>query len=149
MGDFHRDVGQAFELSVPVAGDAMPNRQLMTSRFHQEHERTYGHKADNEPVELVSVRVIAKVVMEDRYYRAKQPGADRPQKTTRCRRRAYFGPEFGARETLVLSRGDLAREPTEGPVIIEEYDSTCVVPPGCKAGVDDANNLIIMSSAER
>jgi N-methylhydantoinase A len=144
-----RYVGQAFELLVPVDGDAMPDRQLMTSRFHQEHQRTYGHKAENEPVELVSVRVVAKVVMEDRYYRPKQAGADQPQKTTRSRRRAYFGPEFGARETLVLSRGDLARESTEGPLIIEEYDSTCVVPPGCKAGVDDANNLIIMSSAER
>jgi N-methylhydantoinase A len=30
-----------------------------------------------------------------------------------------------------------------GPLIIEEYDATCVIPPGCEASLDDWGNIII------
>ena len=33
--------------------------------------------------------------------------------------------------------------PRNGPVIIEEYDSTCVVPPGWQAVLDPAGNIIL------
>ena len=46
-------------------------------------------------------------------------------------RDAYFGPVAGRLATAVWPRSALRREPRAGPLIIEEYDATTVVPPGC------------------
>jgi N-methylhydantoinase A len=57
-------------------------------------------------------------------------------------RAAYFGPQEGWLDTPVLSRGDLAT-PREGPCIIEEYDATCVIPPGARASLDPRGSILI------
>jgi len=57
-------------------------------------------------------------------------------------RRVYFGQRDGWTVTQVLSRGDLAT-PREGPAIIEEYDATCVVPPGARAALDASGNIVM------
>ena len=56
-------------------------------------------------------------------------------------RKAYFG-DHGWLETPVVSRADLATA-RSGPLIVEEYDSTCVVPPGARAERDAAGNIVI------
>jgi N-methylhydantoinase A len=45
-------------------------------------------------------------------------------------------------ETPVLRRSDLSATRT-GPLIVEEYDATCVVPPGARAGLDAGGNIVI------
>jgi N-methylhydantoinase A len=57
-------------------------------------------------------------------------------------RRVYFGPASGWLATPILSRADLAT-PREGPAIVEEYDSTCVVPPGARAALDGWDNIVM------
>ena len=57
-------------------------------------------------------------------------------------RPAYFGPDQGWIETRVVRRSDLA-QPTDGPLIVEEYDATCVVLPGWRASLDAARNIVI------
>jgi N-methylhydantoinase A len=57
-------------------------------------------------------------------------------------RRAYFGPQSGWIDTPVLRRGDLAT-PRSGPCIIEEYDATCLVPPGGTVSLDRYANIVI------
>lgn len=42
----------------------------------------------------------------------------------------------------MLDRADLATA-QPGPCIIEEYDCTCVVPPGCVAELDPFGNIVI------
>ena len=42
----------------------------------------------------------------------------------------------------MLSRADLAGG-RAGPLIVEEYDATCVVPPGAHAELDGAGNIVI------
>jgi N-methylhydantoinase A len=42
----------------------------------------------------------------------------------------------------VLRRADLARAKA-GPLIVEEYDATCVVPPGWTAELDSSGNIAI------
>ncbi|MEQ9640205.1 MAG: hypothetical protein RIM84_09295 [Alphaproteobacteria bacterium] len=56
-------------------------------------------------------------------------------------RQAYFG-EFGWLETPVLRRSDLAGG-IAGPAIVEEYDATCVIPPGWRAGLDDYGSILL------
>ena len=57
-------------------------------------------------------------------------------------RPAYFGRTLGWQETPVLPRSALAA-PRRGPVIIEEYDCTCLVPPGTTASLDAFGNIVI------
>jgi N-methylhydantoinase A len=50
-------------------------------------------------------------------------------------------------DTPVVSRRDLLGKPMSGPLIIEEYDATCLVLPGYSARVD--KNAIIDIRVEK
>ena len=125
---------QAHELTIPYVDDL---RDLATN-FSEEHARTYGHEASIESVECVALRVAARIPVEGvQTYDllASLRDSDRPP----GRRDAYFG---AARlETPVVTRWDVLQAPRPGPLIVEEYDSTCVVPPGWHARVDTRGNL--------
>ena len=55
----------------------------------------------------------------------------------------YFGPGTGLVETPVIGRGRLGAEACSGPLIIEEYEGTSVVPPDCTARLDALGNVVI------
>lgn len=141
-----RYTGQAHELTVdcPSAGGA-PDFPALIDAFGDEHERTYGHQAEAEAVECVTLRLIARV-SEDRPDRQAAPS--RAAKGTQPDRQVYFGPSHGVTETRVIDRPDL-KTPVPGPVIIEEYDSTCIVPPDWTASLDAAGNIVLTKEAAR
>ena len=58
-------------------------------------------------------------------------------------RTAYFGPGFAEVTTPVLSRAMLTATPREGPLVIEEYEGTVVVPPAARASLDEWGNIDI------
>jgi N-methylhydantoinase A len=131
-----RYVGQAYELTVP-ANAADP--AAITAAFHQEHLRTNGHMAADEPVEMVSIRVIARVPTPE----PPSPVAQRGAIGVARNRDAWFGPSHGLLTTSILGRNDLIGRRLPGPLIVEEYDATCVVPPGAIASIDAWHNLVI------
>ena len=131
-----RYAGQAYELTVRADG-ASPAE--IAEAFHHEHLATNGHMAPGEAVELVSLRVSARVPTPDQ----SGPGEWPRVAPLETRRMAYFGPAFGLLETRILRRQDLAERSIAGPLIIEEYDSTCVVPPGTTASLDAWRNIVI------
>ena len=57
-------------------------------------------------------------------------------------RRAYVGPALGWLGTPIIPRAALATL-HEGPCIVEEYDATCVIPPGARAALDPLGNILI------
>ena len=57
-------------------------------------------------------------------------------------RMAYFGSRWGAIDTPVVARTSL-REITRGPLLIDEYDSTVVVPPATRVWLDDLQNVVM------
>lgn len=136
-----RYVGQGYEL--PVAITALPKAaadiETLTELFGQEHERTYGHRAHDEPVEFVNLRLIARVDSGKRPTIRAQ-GKDREPQPDRL---AYFGDIHGELSTPVITRSQLDASPRQGPMIIEDYDATTVVPPGSKARIDADSNIRI------
>jgi len=64
-------------------------------------------------------------------------------------RRAFFGPAHGAITTPVITRGSLAATPRPGPLLIDEYDATTLVPPGCDARLDAHGNIVISTGGPR
>jgi N-methylhydantoinase A len=135
--------GQTFDLVVPLPYAPLDRRRLadLAEAFGEEHERTYGHRAGTEePVELVAIRVIAQGIGEERPPHG--VAAHRETAQPSDARRAYFGPDIGWQETPVLDRAALAT-PHDGPCIIEEYDATCLVPPGSSAQLDAHGNIVL------
>jgi N-methylhydantoinase A len=138
-----RYVGQAFELPVAVPdGELQPGlAEHLEEEFHRIHERTYGHRTDN-VMEIVNLRVVARVPSDATTGLAYAPGTNGVAHRA-ATRPAYFGPEHGVRETPVLRRDELSDTFLPGPLVIEEYDATVVVPPGCNAMRDTLGNIVI------
>jgi N-methylhydantoinase A len=138
--------GQSFELEVPVPAGMIDGAALaaIEEAYSAEHEKTYGHRAGaDEPVELVTLKVVGRGVPDvPRAALAAMAGLPEGVVISEPSRQAYFGPVHGWRETRVVNRADLA-EPRRGPCIVEEYDSTCVVPPGSLASLDRFGNIVI------
>ncbi len=133
--------GQSFELTVPLppAWTDEALRELAVN-FGREHERTYGHQAEGDPIQMVNLRLTARVLRPvDR--RAIRLEEDRT--TLGGERRAYFGLAHGAMATAVITRGQLAATPRPGPLLVDEYDATTLVPPGCAARLDPHGNIVI------
>jgi N-methylhydantoinase A len=138
LGDF-RYAGQAYELTVPCDGGLA----AAVETFHAEHERTYGYRSESESVDLVNIKVLAAApprgADEAGAHLAPAPGGHRAPSS----RRAFFGRAHGHIDTPVIDRADLPARAMAGPVIIEEYDATCVVPPGTAVRLDDGGNIEI------
>jgi N-methylhydantoinase A len=136
--------GQSFELRVPVAAGRLDRAALaaIEEAFGVEHERTYGHRAGiDEPVELVTLEVIGRgIPAEPRAQSAASASLALDIAIATPLRRAYFGPRTGWLEAAVVNRSSL-RTPHEGPCIVEEYDTTCLVPPGWTARLDEFGNI--------
>jgi N-methylhydantoinase A len=64
-------------------------------------------------------------------------------------RKAYFSREEGLIDTPVIERGDLGLKPRSGPLIIEEYEGTTIVPPDATAVRDGFDNIVITLTQER
>jgi N-methylhydantoinase A len=136
--------GQAYELPVTVeSGDTLA---AVLERFHSEHERTYGHRSDGDPVDVVSIRIYARVLPRDAsmtYSKLTKRGALTGRASPESRRRAYFGRAHGFIDTPVIGRAALGDNWRSGPLIVEEYDATCIVPPRARARLDALGNIEI------
>ena len=137
-----RYVGQAYELTVQAPGDRLGGSgvALLEDRFHDEHERTYGHKAPDEAVEIVNLRLTARAASSQSLPITPIAGAYSQERTSRD---VYFGPDHGSLETPIVSRSDLTATRLDGPLVVEEYDVTTVVPPGSSARLDEWSNIVI------
>ncbi len=140
-----RYAGQSYELTIPLPAGAVTPQTLadLSEAFGREHEKTYGHRAssDQEAIELVNIRVIGSGLQErqialtgDRIIARAAPAGSR---------QVYFGPRYGFLETPVMDRPALPTQPTRGPLIVEEYDATTVVPPNWQAARDPAGNIVL------
>jgi N-methylhydantoinase A len=128
----------AFDLDVPDAND-------LAARFHTQHLQVFGHAAAGEAIETVSLRVRAWVPtprpsFAHMYASSEDPGRDA---TDKSQREVYFGPDGGRRLTRVIARGELGEHELAGPLLIEDSDTTVVVPPGVCVRVDRTGSIIL------
>ncbi|HMA45641.1 MAG TPA: hydantoinase/oxoprolinase family protein, partial [Frankiaceae bacterium] len=125
-----RYAGQSYELTVPADDPA--------ARFGAEHERRYGWRADDRPVEVVALRVVATV--PGRPPELSAPPADPAAR--RGRRRALVGDAWAEVEVVpraALGPGDAVR----GPAVVDFAEATCVLRPGWTGTVDGAGTLVL------
>jgi len=141
-----RYLGQGYHLEAPVPGGAIDRRALdgMCEAFHAAHEATYGFRNPGEPIELVNIRVTATGRMDKPAFQATKEGG-KDAGIARTGSRDVYSRETGKAEPYVLyDRAKLqAGNEVVGPAIVEQPDSTTVIPSRYRARVDGYLNLLI------
>ncbi|GFG51814.1 methylhydantoinase [Mycolicibacterium agri] len=144
-----RYVGQGYELNVPLSGWAGCDLAAIPELFHAAHAERYGHANRDEPVEVVTLRIMA----VGAYGRTEfappttaQPGG--VERATVARRQVRI-PGFPAvqmpvYERSLLQRGDLI----DGPAIIRQMDSTTVLLADQRAAVDAGGDMLITDGGQ-
>jgi N-methylhydantoinase A len=136
-----RYVGQAFEVTVPLSeSDASGmTAERLSGLFGEEHHRIFEFsKPPNDPVEIVSFRVGAKVAptaipnLGDGFTATNEEGIDidmldRGERLT-CR---------------VLPRSAVPATAMAGPLLIEDGTSTIYAPPGWVTATDPHGNIVM------
>ena len=134
--------GQSYEVAVLVPSLQGPHDlDDLVKRFHDAHQRRYGHMAQAEAVEIVNFQVTAIGRIPKPATRTFDPGTGlRPQTPFEIRRASFSATN--ACDVPVLRRRDLRPGVRiEGPAVIEEQTSTIVLYPGQRARVDDYLNI--------
>ncbi len=143
-----RYVGQAYEVNVPVPEGDVDEAFMagVISCFHAEHDRLFAHSSESDPVEFVSLRLVATGTVDAPTLRSQEAASGPVQASSR--RQVYF-EETGFVDCPVFERSELkpGAEFT-GPAIIEQLDSTTVVHPGMGLTVDEWGNMIIEVGGE-
>jgi N-methylhydantoinase A len=136
-----RYVGQSYEIEVPIETDwlARGGAPRLREAFHRAHERVFGHADPRAPVEVVNLRV------QLRGARPRVPLSEVARGTgavpTGARTAWIDGRRVEARvyERATLGHGDRL----VGPAIVEQPDTTVLVPGGHLADVDLFGNLLV------
>jgi N-methylhydantoinase A len=130
--------GQGYELNIPASG------AKVLARFHDEHQRRYGYHHASREIEIVTLRLRARL-------RAPRPNftralAHRLRGNSRLNPIEHAPVIFQAKtiSTPVHERSDLqSGRILRGPAVITEYSATTVVPPRKAFHLDAHGNLII------
>jgi N-methylhydantoinase A len=137
----YRGQQSSINVELPAGGDRIAGA---VRNFHARHEELYGFRAEGEPVELVNVRVNA-------VGRLERTGASEPPAAGRAAapepagsRRSALGEGGAEVDTPVYARAAVgAGAVLAGPAIVEQDDTTIVVPAGWEARGDRYGNLIM------
>ena len=114
--------------------------------FHDIHEREYSRRFEDSDIEVPNIRVRGIGLMPELSTPEVEAGDESPDEALRHEGEAWF-----------LVNGALENVPTRyyerealragnrlvGPAIVNQYDSTTVIPPGVEAHVDRYGNLVI------
>jgi N-methylhydantoinase A len=131
--------GQSFELRVSIDKLFLNDTSLqeLRGRFEREYERVYGSSAkSNDPIEIVAIRLVGRGNQRSEAAFREFQGSV----SMSSRRDAFFGGQM--LDAPVVSRQSLSTA-NRGPLLIDEYDSTTVVPPGMYACLDQHENILL------
>ena len=138
--------GQGYELNVPATDRDRDNDNVI-ARFHDEHQRRYGYHHAGREIELVTLRLRARLRTpqqsqpEPKVARPRRGG--KPPSTAPAERAPVFFHDQAV-STPVFERGDLVPGRfMSGPAVITEYSATTVIPAGKRFWVDASANLLI------
>jgi N-methylhydantoinase A/oxoprolinase/acetone carboxylase beta subunit/N-methylhydantoinase B/oxoprolinase/acetone carboxylase alpha subunit len=126
--------GQSWDIEVDLPDEQIDAAAMnaLAARFEDEHERTYGVREDaNAPIEIRALRLA--VLGGERADGAGPGDTDAAPRQQSKQRTIDFRDDNGAVSTEVCRRGDVTVDGREGPLAVDEYDTTVVVPPGWHA----------------
>jgi N-methylhydantoinase A len=137
-----RHEGQGYEIRVPVTTSAGDFPGSMLAAFDEVYRALYERPGPHVPVEAVNWRVVSSGPRpEFQLARAPESGTGDTRKGSRP---VWFPEAGGYVETDVHDRYAMGPELTlDGPVIVEEHESTFVIPPGARCAVSADGSLVV------
>ena len=139
-----RYVGQNFELSVPIPAGPVDTAVLRSAdeAFHDVHRRMYGYDQRDKEIELVTFRIAARLPVARPQLRGTRRTSRGGGPDAAARRPVFFEAAGAFVDCPVHAREGLDEgDHLEGPAVIEQMDTTTVVPPDFCLDVDDLLNL--------
>jgi N-methylhydantoinase A/oxoprolinase/acetone carboxylase beta subunit len=143
-----RYLGQGYELRVDVGSGAIDDAwvEKLRADFHDIHEREYSRRFEDADIEVPNIRVRGIGLMPALQTPEAEQGDESPDAALRLEADAWFLVD-GALEqvpTRYYDREALrAGNRLDGPAIVNQYDSTTVIPPGVAAHVDRFGNIVV------
>jgi len=138
--------GQASELSIPVPEGELGQPQLaaLADDFATAYKKTYGYNLPGSPLNVVNLRLVATIpsqrpALSESYTKEYQTIDTRAQPM----RKAFWGKKHGMIDTPILELDEVEEKAREGSLLVDCYDTTIVVPPGCSLARGFLGNLII------
>jgi N-methylhydantoinase A len=142
-----RYVGQGYELKIPFPDGELDDKALalVWDRFHEAHQREYGHCFRANPIEVVNIRLSGAGAMPKIKTLTAPQGTSLEKARLRTGECVFrVGSELKPLETVFYRRDQLPVGVSfNGPAIVLQKDSTTVVPPGWIAANDRIGNLIL------
>jgi N-methylhydantoinase A len=139
-----RYLGQSFDLTIPVDADVLADSTAgaLRSRFNDIFEQVYGYRDDAATLEVLDVRATAVgVTPKPKIASIGADGEGTRGGATSGQRRIFLDGRFW--DAQVLDREALqSGTHFSGPAIIEQYDTTTLVPHGFAVIVDRFGNLV-------
>lgn len=137
--------GQEFSIPVPIPAEYIDkaDTRLIRRVFDELHNRRYGYQAEDQPLEIVNVRLTASGKRKQLAF--PKSGAARSESPLVGKRIVYLGiDDREGTECPVYSREKMASGYSlVGPAIIQEYASTTVLFPGDEVTVAETGELMI------
>jgi N-methylhydantoinase A len=134
-------VGQSYPLRIRVPADRSGVFDHLEAEFHALHRSLYGFASPGEATMIVNLRVTALGKVDRPALKQVVRGDGDPAQAMKGRRSVDFGAPI---DCPIYERGGLeAGDAVAGPAIIEQMDTTIVVPPGARALVDISGCLVI------
>jgi N-methylhydantoinase A/oxoprolinase/acetone carboxylase beta subunit len=143
-----RYLGQGYELRVE-AGTGAINAEWaakLAADFHDAHEREYSRRFEESDIEIPNIRVRGIGLIEPLSMPEVPSSDESVEVALHHERDAWFRVEGELRElpTRFYDRDRLgAGHRIEGPAVINQYDTTTVIPPGLTAEIDRYGNIVI------
>jgi N-methylhydantoinase A len=141
-----RYVGQGYELSVPIPEGPVDGgtAAALRSAFDRVYGHRYGYSDPTAAVELVTAAVTVTGAGPEVRLGEQPPGARDIAQARKPSRSVYFPETRGYVECAIYDRARLPVGGTiPGPAIVEEPESTTVLPPGTTAEIDRWANLLV------
>ncbi|MBK18664.1 MAG: hypothetical protein CMM52_07490 [Rhodospirillaceae bacterium] len=146
-----RYTGQGYELRVSLdglggeGGLASDDMASARDRFDDRHAQIHGHAAKDRPVEIVSYRVRLRVAVPkyEPVPADEVKEIDAPADAVKGTRMVFFDAEEATETTLFERDGLPIGARIDGPAIVEQFDSTIVVPQSWVGRIDGFGNLIL------
>jgi len=143
-----RYLGQGYELRVDAPAGPIDHDWIekVRSDFHDNHEREYSRRFEQSDIELPNVRIRGVGLMPPLKTVEVEHGGELSDAALRHEGKAWFrmGGELREVATRYYDRAALkAGNRLDGPAIVNQYDTTTVIPPGISACIDRFGNIII------
>jgi N-methylhydantoinase A len=138
-----RYVGQGYEIEVPLNKGNLENKNIKNIQieFEKVYKILFG-RTEKMPLEIISWRTIASGPITNFIIQDKNFNTSTKTINTK-KRKAYFGGKVYF-NTNVINRNNLSKSfQAKGPLIIEERESTLIIPPNFNVKMDPTGNLLI------